>query len=109
MRQGDAHSCDPSAPCGLRTYRFGARLSEASKDAPAPCRCNPRLVQKAAARGARLRELRWKNSAWLATADTIAGWNGFEIRNAGSGPSPGWQRLGYAVFDTTGPPTTLLR
>ena len=42
-------------------------------------------VQPAAARGARLRELRWKNSAWLATADTIAGWNGFEIRNAGSG------------------------
>ena len=41
--------------------------------------------QPVAARGARLRELRWKNSAWLATAETIAGWNGFEIRNAGSG------------------------
>jgi|SRR5216684_1247484 len=44
--------------------------------------------------GALLRELRWKNSAWLATADTIAGWNGFEIRNAGSGRSPVRKRSG---------------
>ncbi len=44
--------------------------------------------------GARLRELRWKNSAWLATAETIAGWNGFEIRNAGSGRSPVRKRSG---------------
>ena len=44
--------------------------------------------------GERLRELRWKNSAWLATADTIAGWNGFEIRNAGSGRSPVRKRSG---------------
>ena len=29
--------------------------------------------QEAAARGDLLRELRWKNKAWLATADTIAG------------------------------------
>src|ERR1700694_1468319 len=50
--------------------------------------------QEAAARGARLRELRWKNSAWLATAETIAGWNGFEIRHAGSGASPGRHRSG---------------
>ena len=50
--------------------------------------------QPAAARGARLRELRWKNSAWLATAETIAGWNGFEIRNAGSGRSPVRKRSG---------------
>jgi hypothetical protein len=50
--------------------------------------------QDAAARGARLRELRWKNSAWLATAETIAGWNGFEIRNAGSGRSPVRKRSG---------------
>jgi hypothetical protein len=28
---------------------------------------------EAAARGVRIRELRWKNSAWLTTADTIAG------------------------------------
>jgi hypothetical protein len=49
----------------------------------------PRLpAQLTAALGARLRELRWKNSAWLATAETIAGWNGFEIRKAGSGRSP---------------------
>ena len=33
----------------------------------------PARFQDAAAFGARLRELRWKNSAWLATADTIAG------------------------------------
>jgi hypothetical protein len=51
-------------------------------------------VQDAAAFGARLRELRWKNSAWLATAETIAGWNGFEIRNAGSGRSPVRKRSG---------------
>src|ERR1700748_790865 len=43
---------------------------------------------------ARLRELRWKNSAWLATADTMAGWDGFEIRNAGSGRSPVRKRSG---------------
>ncbi len=48
----------------------------------------------AAARAVRLRELRWKNSAWLATADTIAGWNGFEIKNAGSGRSPVRKRSG---------------
>ncbi len=47
-----------------------------------------------AAFGARLRELRWKNSAWLATAETIAGWNGFEIRKAGSGRSPVRKRSG---------------
>src|ERR1700676_770762 len=51
-------------------------------------------AQEAAARGARLRELRWKNRAWLATAETIAGWNGFEIRNAGSGRSPVRKRSG---------------
>ncbi len=54
----------------------------------------PGLDQEAAARGARLRELRWKNRAWLATAETIAGWNGFEIRNAGSGRSPVRKRSG---------------
>jgi hypothetical protein len=48
----------------------------------------------AAALGMRLRELRWKNRAWLATAETIAGWNGFEIRNAGSGRSPVRKRSG---------------
>src|ERR1700709_745396 len=44
--------------------------------------------------GARFFELRWKNSAWLATAETIAGWNGFEIKNAGSGRSPARERSG---------------
>lgn len=47
-----------------------------------------------AARFGRLREFRWKNSAWLATAETIAGWNGFDIRNAGSGRSPVRKRSG---------------
>ena len=47
-----------------------------------------------ATRGVRLRELRWKNSAWLATAETIAGWNGLEIKNAGSGRSPVKKRSG---------------
>src|SRR5262245_27574995 len=28
--------------------------------------------------------LRWKNSAWLTTAETVAGWNGLAIRKAGS-------------------------
>src|SRR5258705_8548021 len=65
----------------------------------APCSAPDQSTSKnsdqlAAARGARLRELRWKNSAWLATAETIAGWNGFEIRNAGSGRSPGRKRPG---------------
>src|SRR3569833_4590812 len=50
--------------------------------------------RQAAGLGMRLRELRWKNSAWLATADTIAGWKGFEIRNAGSGRSPVRKRSG---------------
>src|ERR1700751_6074902 len=50
--------------------------------------------QEAAALGARLRELRWKNSAWLATAETMAGWNGLEIKNAGSGRSPVRNRSG---------------
>ena len=70
--------------------KTGAPLS----DAPDPTRNSRNLVQDAAALGARLRELRWKNSAWLATADTIAGWKGFEIRNAGSGRSPVRKRSG---------------
>src|ERR1700704_5828191 len=93
----------PAAPC------FFALSSTLKKNA-ATC---PGIVaalklfqkifyQLAAARGARLRELRWKNSAWLATAETIAGWNGFEIRNAGSGRSPVRKRSGYAVMNTTG-------
>lgn len=49
--------------------------------------------QDAAAFGLLL-ELRWKNRAWLATADTMAGWNGLEIRNAGSGRSPVRKRSG---------------
>jgi hypothetical protein len=63
--------------CSARRFRIGWQCAYAD-----------------AAFGARLRELRWKNSAWLATADTIAGWNGFEIRNAGSGRSPVRKRSG---------------
>jgi hypothetical protein len=38
--------------------------------------------------------LRWKNRAWLTTADTVAGWNGFAIRKAGSGRWPVRKRSG---------------
>src|SRR5207253_9036031 len=70
------------------------KKSGAPWGAPDPLSTLQRLNQPVAARGARLRELRWKNSAWLATAETIAGWNGFEIRNAGSGRSPVRKRSG---------------
>ena len=40
------------------------------------------------------RALRPKNSAWLATAETTAGWNGLAIRNAGSGRWPVRKRSG---------------
>src|SRR4029077_6346420 len=56
--------------------------------------------------GARFFELRWKNSAWLATAETMAGWNGFEIRNAGSGRSPVRKRSGEAGMNTPGTSNT---
>jgi hypothetical protein len=46
------------------------------------------------ARRSRRAALRSKNSAWLMTAETIAGWNGFAIRNAGSGRSPVRNRSG---------------
>src|SRR5262245_30778519 len=38
--------------------------------------------------------LRWKNSAWLTTAETVAGWNGLAIRKAGSGRCPVRNRSG---------------
>ena len=46
------------------------------------------------ARRSRRRALRSKNRAWLMTADTVAGWKGFAIRNAGSGRSPVRKRSG---------------
>jgi hypothetical protein len=55
---------------------------------------NSQRRSQAAGLGIRLRELRWKNKAWLTTAETMAGWNGFEIRNAGSGRSPVRNRSG---------------
>jgi hypothetical protein len=67
-----------------------ARLRGRTGPIQTPCDA----LQDAAALGARFREFRWKNSAWLATAETIAGWNGFEIRNAGSGRSPVRKRSG---------------
>lgn len=42
----------------------------------------------------RRRALCWKNRAWLITAETLAGWNGFAMRNAGSGRSPVRKRSG---------------
>jgi hypothetical protein len=79
--------------------RILARTTRKKNSAPLGARRFERkskndLDQEAAALGARLRELRWKNSAWLATAETMAGWNGFEIRNAGSGRSPVRKRSG---------------
>src|ERR1700709_1023893 len=44
--------------------------------------------------GARFFELRWKNSAWLAPAETIAGWKSLDTKNAGSGRSPVRKRSG---------------
>src|SRR5438132_2157506 len=104
----------PAAPCfflectNLPGLRFAAqKIQRALKksapdqfDLPALRSRRGRLYHAAGAfyaagaLGVRLRELRWKNSAWLATADTIAGWNGFEIRNAGSGRSPVRKRSG---------------
>jgi hypothetical protein len=46
-----------------------------------------------ARRGPRV-ALRWKNSAWLTTAETVAGWKGLAIRNAGSGRCPVRNRSG---------------
>src|SRR3954454_21054741 len=48
----------------------------------------------AVARASRRLALCWKNSAWLITAETFAGWNGFAIRKAGSGRSPVRKRSG---------------
>src|SRR5215467_12997842 len=56
----------------------------------------------AVTRRSRRLAVRSKNSAWLATADTVAGWNGLAMRKAGSGRSPVRKRSGYAVMKTTG-------
>src|SRR6185436_3944848 len=96
---------DPYSTSSGQEDRNGCPNKNPARSGSAPDYCNSTLKgfdQPAAARGARLRELRWKNSAWLATAETIAGWNGFEIRNAGSGRSPVRKRSGYAVMNTTG-------
>jgi hypothetical protein len=87
-RLGRRGSCGCSPP----THRRNKKIRRAVKQAGFLMQSD--LDQEAAARGARLRELRWKNRAWLATAETIAGWNGFEIRNAGSGRSPVRKRSG---------------
>src|SRR5215212_3252349 len=91
---------DPCSPCSTSSRQedrngWSQQKSGAQWGAPDhSCSRLKRFDQPAAALGARLRELRWKNSAWLATAETIAGWNGFEIRNAGSGRSPVRKRSG---------------
>lgn len=51
-------------------------------------------LRQAVARTSRRRALCWKNSAWLITAETFAGWNGLAIRKAGSGRSPVRKRSG---------------
>jgi hypothetical protein len=93
----------PAAPYFLFKPMFlrrSRRHERASASAPVVMASTPVAIkeksfdQETAARGVRLRELRWKNSAWLATAETIAGWKGFEIRNAGSGRSPVRKRSG---------------
>jgi hypothetical protein len=76
--------------CGCRKHK-GPAAPIARR---ARCSLQPGANYDAAALGIRLRELRWKNSAWLATAETIAGWNGLDIRNAGSGRSPVRKRSG---------------
>ena len=43
-----------------------------------------------------------KNSAWLMTAATVAGWKGLAIRNVGSTRRPVRSRSGKAVMNTTG-------
>lgn len=53
----------------------------------------PRGMRPQAARSRR-RAVCWKNSAWLMTAETFAGWNGFAMRKAGSGRSPVRKRSG---------------
>ena len=59
----------------------------------AACRRRP-LCCYAVTRRSRRFAVRSKNSAWLATAETVAGWNGLAIRNAGSGRSPVRKRSG---------------
>jgi hypothetical protein len=63
-------------PPGIRFQTPGAwglGQSLSTRMSPRPCQSESFPAQEAAALGARLRELRWKNNAWLATADTIAG------------------------------------
>src|SRR2546428_11437164 len=54
----------------------------------AACR-GRQLCSYAVTRRPRRFAVRSKNSAWLATAETVAGWNGLAIRNAGPGRPPG--------------------
>ncbi len=51
-------------------------------------------LKSQAERASRRRALCWKNSAWLMTAETLAGWNGLAMRKAGSGRSPVRKRSG---------------
>src|SRR5271166_2394225 len=60
------------------------------------------LAHQAVTRRSRLFAVRSKKSAWLATAETVAGWNGLAIKKAGSGRSPVRKRSGYAVMKITG-------
>src|ERR1700690_4368513 len=85
---------DGVSPANSYAGEFHSRHKKRTRHGASVCFCLPWMVSCQATLGERLRELRWKNSAWLATADTIAGWNGLEIRNAGSGRSPVRKRSG---------------
>jgi len=89
----DAADSDASRVRFFATRKLCAPAS-ATGDRRPRVRSSAAVRQDAAARGSRLREFRWKNNAWLATAETMAGWNGFEMRNAGSGRSPVRKRSG---------------
>ena len=93
--RGDSHWGGEPSPLVARTNptgRFGRQIRivddfrSATPDAPRP--------RQAVTRRSRRFAVRSKNRAWLATADTVAGWNGLAIRKAGSGRSPVRKRSG---------------
>ena len=77
--------------CGRREWRTAMKNAR-PRGRAFLVRNAPRL--QAVARTSRRRALCWKNRAWLITAETFAGWNGFAIRKAGSGRSPVRKRSG---------------
>jgi hypothetical protein len=97
----------PHSPCALAGYlkRLGSsgplfsfpagRVASPSHEKAPPERgLEGSAGRRQAVAVARRLALCWKNSAWLITAETFAGWNGFAIRKAGSGRSPVRKRSG---------------